>query len=53
MNLPEGVVVTADNDPVFNYVGAALPQATYTITNPQTSATLTVTVALSGRVTIP
>jgi hypothetical protein len=37
---------------VFNYVGSALPAATYTVTNTQTSATLTVSVALSGRVTI-
>ncbi|HEY7203227.1 MAG TPA: prepilin-type N-terminal cleavage/methylation domain-containing protein [Methylomirabilota bacterium] len=51
--LPEGVTVTTTANPVFNYVGAALPAATYTITNPQTSATLTVSVALSGRVSIP
>lgn len=51
--LPEGVTVTTTANPVFNYVGAALPAATYTITNPQTSATLTVSVSLSGRVTIP
>lgn len=53
MNLPEGVTVTTTANPVFNYVGSALPAATYTITNTQTSATLTVSVALSGRVTIP
>jgi type IV fimbrial biogenesis protein FimT len=51
--LPDGVTVTTTANPVFNYVGAALPAATYTITNPQTSATLTVSVSLSGRVTIP
>jgi prepilin-type N-terminal cleavage/methylation domain-containing protein len=51
--LPEGVTVTTTANPVFNYVGGALPAATYTITNPQTSATLTVSVALSGRVSIP
>ena len=53
MALPEGVAVTTTANPVFNYVGAAGPAATYTITNTQTSATLTVSVALSGRVTIP
>jgi Tfp pilus assembly protein FimT len=51
--LPEGVIVTASANPVFNYVGSALPAATYTITNAQTSATMTGSVALSGRVTIP
>jgi type II secretory pathway pseudopilin PulG len=53
MALPEGVTVSTTANPVFNYVGAALPAATYTLTNTQTSATLTVSVALSGRVTIP
>jgi Tfp pilus assembly protein FimT len=53
MALPDGVSVTASANPVFNYVGAALPATTYTITNIQTSATLTVSVSLSGRVTIP
>ncbi len=51
--LPDGVTVTTTANPVFNYVGAALPATTYTITNAQTSATLTVSVSLSGRVTIP
>ena len=53
MALPDGVTVSTTANPVFNYVGAALPAATYTITNTQTSATLTVSVSLSGRVTIP
>ncbi|HKA61838.1 MAG TPA: prepilin-type N-terminal cleavage/methylation domain-containing protein [Methylomirabilota bacterium] len=53
MALPEGVTVSTTANPVFNYVGSALPAATYTVTNTQTSATLTVSVALSGRVTIP
>jgi type IV fimbrial biogenesis protein FimT len=52
MGLPDGISVTATANPVFNYVGSALPAATYTVTNTQTSATLTVSVALSGRVTI-
>jgi prepilin-type N-terminal cleavage/methylation domain-containing protein len=53
MGLPAGVSVTTTANPVFNYVGSALPAATYTITNTQTGDTLTVSVALSGRVTIP
>jgi hypothetical protein len=44
--------MTASANPIFNYVGSALPAATYTLTNTQTGATLTVAVAASGRVTI-
>ena len=39
-------------DPVFSYLGAASPSATYTVTNTQTAATLQVFVASSGRVSI-
>jgi Tfp pilus assembly protein FimT len=53
INLPPGVTVTASANPVFGYLGAVLPVATYTITNATTGATLTVSVALSGRLTIP
>ena len=52
MNLPAGTTMTASANPIFNYVGAALPAANYTLTNAQTGATLTVAVAASGRVTI-
>lgn len=52
INLPTGTTMTASANPVFNYVGSALPAATYTLTNAQTGATLTVSVAASGRVTI-
>src|SRR4026209_1962621 len=44
---------SAANSPIFNYVGSALPAATFTLTNIETGATLTVSVAASGRVTIP
>lgn len=37
---------------VFNYLGAANAAATYTVQNPLNQATLSVNVALSGRVTI-
>ncbi len=50
--LPAGTTVTASANPIFNYVGSALPAASYTLTNTQTGATLTVAVAASGRVTI-
>jgi len=53
INLPQGVTVTASANPVFGYLGAAAPVATYTITHAITGATLTVSVALSGRITIP
>ncbi len=53
INLPTGITATASANPVFNYVGAAQPAATYTLTNTQTNATLTVSVAASGRITIP
>jgi Tfp pilus assembly protein FimT len=53
INLPTGITVTASANPLFNYVGSALPNATYTLTNTQTGNTLTVSVAASGRVTIP
>lgn len=52
INVPAGVTLTNTADPVFSYLGAATPAATYTITNPQTGGTLTVTVAASGRVSI-
>jgi Tfp pilus assembly protein FimT len=53
IRLPERITATATANPVFNYVGSALPAATYTLTNAQTGATLTVSVAASGRITIP
>jgi Tfp pilus assembly protein FimT len=53
IKLPTGITATASANPVFNYVGAAQPAATYTLTNTQTNATLTVSVAASGRITIP
>jgi len=52
ITLPTGTTMTASANPVFSYVGSALPAANYTITNAQTGATLTVAVAASGRVTI-
>lgn len=53
IKLPTGITMTASTNPIFNYVGSALPAATYTLTNTQTGATLTVSVAASGRITIP
>ena len=49
---PQGITLTTTADPMFNYLGAANPAATYTVRNTQTNRTMTVTVAASGRVSI-
>jgi prepilin-type N-terminal cleavage/methylation domain-containing protein len=51
--LQAGFTVSASASPVFDYLGRALPATTYTVTNTTTGSTLTVSVATSGRVTIP
>jgi Tfp pilus assembly protein FimT len=54
IRLSNGVRVTgATANPIFTYLGAASPGATFTVQNPQNGSTMTVTVAGSGRVTIP
>jgi Tfp pilus assembly protein FimT len=52
LNLPQGFTLTSTADPVFSYLGAASPAATYTITNTRNGNTLRVTVSASGRITI-
>ena len=52
VKIPANLTLTATADPVFNYLGAAAPAATITVTNPQTGQTLPVTVAASGRVRV-
>ena len=56
INLPPSITaapVTAGVNPIFDYVGSAATQAGgFTLTNTQTGATLTVSVAASGRVTV-
>jgi prepilin-type N-terminal cleavage/methylation domain-containing protein len=52
VSAPQGVTLTTTADPVFSYLGAASPAATYTVTNTQTAATLRVFVSGSGRVSI-
>jgi Tfp pilus assembly protein FimT len=49
---PSGITLTTTADPMFNYLGAASPAATYTVRNVQTGQTMTVAVAASGRVSI-
>jgi hypothetical protein len=45
-------VSSATANVIFNYLGAANTAATYTVQNPVNNASLSVNVALSGRVTI-
>lgn len=48
---PAGVSMTTASPAIFNYLGAATPAATYTITH--ASRTITVSVATTGRISIP
>lgn len=50
--MANNIGVTVNQNPVFGYLGAANPGATFTVTNPQGGATLSVVVAASGRVQI-
>ena len=52
VNAPQGVALTATANPVFNHLGLANTPADYIVTNTKTGATLRVTVASSGRITI-
>ena len=52
LKAPNGITLTTTADPVFSYLGAAAPAATYTVTNTQNAATLRVFVAASGRINI-
>jgi type II secretory pathway pseudopilin PulG len=52
VRLPSGITLTTTADPIFTYLGNASPGGTVTVTNTQTSQTLHVSVALSGRVSI-
>lgn len=53
ITLQPGFTVSASANLVFDYLGRALPETTYTVTNSTTASTLTVSVATSGRVSIP
>lgn len=53
INLPKGFTIGPLNNVTFNYLGAAGAAITYTMTNSTTSATSTISIALSGRVTSP
>jgi Tfp pilus assembly protein FimT len=53
INLPQGFTMGPATDVVFDYLGTALPAVTYTVTNASSGATLTIGIAISGRVTSP
>ena len=47
-----GFTLASSANPVFSYLGAASPAATFTVTNTSDGRTLSVAVSASGRVTI-
>jgi Tfp pilus assembly protein FimT len=53
IRLPEQVSLTSTANATFGQLGNATTGATYTVTDAASSRTLTVTVAPSGRITIP
>ena len=53
IRLPESISLTSTASAIFGNLGNATTAATYTVTDPVSSKTLTVTVAASGRITIP
>jgi Tfp pilus assembly protein FimT len=51
-SMANNMSMTTNQNPIFGYLGAANPGATFTVTNPQGGATLSVVVSVSGRVRI-
>jgi len=50
--LANNIGITTNVNPVFDYLGAANPGATMTVTNPQGGAALSVVVSVAGRIRI-
>jgi len=50
--VPQGFTLTSTAAPVFSYLGAASPAATYTVRNSANGRTLSVAVSASGRVNV-
>ena len=48
----QGVTLTTNADPVFSYLGAASPSATYTVRHTKSGIQMTVVVSVSGRVSV-
>lgn len=53
ISLPQGFLLAPLSDIVFSYLGAALPATTYTLTDSTSGATVTVSIALTGRIASP
>lgn len=53
INLPPGFTVSPLDPVTFNYLGAASAASGYTMTNTATGGTMTISIALTGRVTSP
>ena len=52
LKIPSGFTMASSANPIFSYLGAASPAATYTLTNTRNGTTLRVTVSTAGRITI-
>jgi Tfp pilus assembly protein FimT len=53
IRMPEGINLSSTASAIFGNLGNATTGATYTVTDPANSQTMTITVAASGRITIP
>jgi Tfp pilus assembly protein FimT len=53
IRLPDGISLSSTASAIFGQLGNATTGATYTVTDTASNRTLTVTVAGSGRITIP
>jgi prepilin-type N-terminal cleavage/methylation domain-containing protein len=52
ISIPQGISLATTANPVFSYLGAATPAATFTVTNTDTGLSLHVILSASGRLTI-
>ena len=52
LRLANNMTIAPNGNPIFDYLGAATPGATLTVTNPQGGAALAVVVSPAGRVRI-
>ena len=50
--MSNNMTIATNQNPIFGYLGATNPGATFTVTNPQGGGTLNVVVSASGRVQI-
>lgn len=52
VSFPAGLTLSTSAEPIFNYLGAAAPAATFTLTNPTNGRSLRVVVSASGRINV-